>query len=49
MEIMFSGWDGGPDVLSQVSRPMPVPNANQVFVRIYSSAVSRADCLMVAG
>lgn len=53
METTFSAWDvshyGGPEVLKNVSRTVPVPTANQVLVRIRASAVTRADALMRAG
>lgn len=40
---------GGPDILAQVSRPMPVPDRNEVLIRVRASAVSRADGMMRAG
>ena len=40
---------GGPEQLSPVTRPMPVPDATGVLVRIHASAVTRADGMMRAG
>ncbi|MFT3721113.1 NADP-dependent oxidoreductase [Pseudorhodoferax sp.] len=40
---------GGPEVLHIVQRPMPVPTADQVVVRVVAAAVNPTDLLMRAG
>jgi NADPH:quinone reductase len=34
---------GGPEVLEVQERPMPVPAANEILVRVHASALNRAD------
>ncbi|WP_170207195.1 NAD(P)H-quinone oxidoreductase [Roseinatronobacter monicus] len=40
---------GGPDVLREVSRPVPVPGAGQVVIRMAYAGVNRPDALQRAG
>ncbi len=40
---------GGPDVLRPVTRPVPVPGAGQVVVRLAYAGVNRPDALQRAG
>ena len=40
---------GAPEVLHQVTRPVPTPGLTEVLIRIRASAVSRADGMMRAG
>ncbi len=40
---------GGPDVLTGVSRPVPVPGDEQILIRIEAAGVNRPDCLQRAG
>ena len=40
---------GGPDVLTVVSRPVPVPGDEQILIRIDAAGVNRPDCLQRAG
>ena len=53
MQTTFDAWNvrtyGGPEVLSPVSRKIPVPTQRQVLIRIRASAVTRADGMMRAG
>ena len=53
METTFHAWGvqryGGPDVLSPVTRDLPVCGDGQVLIRIRASAVTRADAMIRAG
>ncbi|MCR9134502.1 MAG: NAD(P)-dependent alcohol dehydrogenase [Alphaproteobacteria bacterium] len=53
MSDTFNAWSvgryGPPETLAPVVRPLPVPGANEVLIRIHASAVSRADGMMRAG
>lgn len=40
---------GGPDVLTPTERPMPVPGAGQVLLRVAYAGVNRPDALQRAG
>ncbi|MEO7086201.1 MAG: NAD(P)H-quinone oxidoreductase [Gemmatimonadaceae bacterium] len=40
---------GGPEVLEVQERPIPVPAANEVLVRVHASALNRADLLQREG
>ena len=40
---------GGPDVLQLQERPVPVPSAGEILVRVRSSAINRADVLQRMG
>jgi len=40
---------GGPEVLQLVQRPVPVPGAGEVLVRVAFAGVNRPDCLQRAG
>ncbi len=40
---------GGPDVLTPVMRPVPVPGADEVLIRIAAAGVNRPDCLQRRG
>ncbi len=40
---------GGPEVLTEVSRPIPAPADGQVLIRIDAAGVNRPDCLQRAG
>lgn len=40
---------GGPEVLTEVSRPVPAPGDGQVLIRIEAAGVNRPDCLQRAG
>lgn len=40
---------GGPDVLTPVTRPVPVPSAGQVLIRVAFAGVNRPDALQRAG
>jgi putative PIG3 family NAD(P)H quinone oxidoreductase len=40
---------GGPDVLTPVMRPVPVPAADEVLIRIAAAGVNRPDCLQRRG
>jgi putative PIG3 family NAD(P)H quinone oxidoreductase len=40
---------GGPDVLELLDRPLPVPGAGEVLVRVRASALNRADLIQRAG
>ncbi len=40
---------GGPDVLRPVTRPVPVPGAGEILIRIRAAGVNRPDALQRAG
>lgn len=40
---------GGPDVLKPVDRPMPVPTAGEVLIRVHAAGVNRPDILQRLG
>ncbi|MFZ4481247.1 MAG: NAD(P)H-quinone oxidoreductase [Rhodoferax sp.] len=40
---------GGPDVLRQVERPMPVPGAGELLIRVSAAGVNRPDVLQRTG
>ncbi len=40
---------GGPDVLVPVTRPVPVPRADEILIRVAAAGVNRPDCLQRAG
>ena len=40
---------GGPDVIAIESRPLPVPSASEILVRVRGSAINRADLLQRIG
>jgi NADPH2:quinone reductase len=40
---------GGPEVLEIQERPTPIPGPSEVLVRVYASALNRADLLQRAG
>lgn len=40
---------GGPDVFAIEQRPVPTPGADELLVRVYSSAINRADILQRMG
>lgn len=40
---------GGPEVLQSCTRPRPVPNADQVIIRVSHAGVNRPDALQRAG
>lgn len=40
---------GGPETLALLERPVPVPNAHEVLVRVHASAMNRADVLQRQG
>lgn len=40
---------GGPDVFEIQSRPLPVPGADELLVRVHTSAINRADLLQRMG
>ncbi len=40
---------GGPDVLRPVTRPVPVPGAGQILIRLAHAGVNRPDALQRAG
>ncbi|HEX2780324.1 MAG TPA: NAD(P)H-quinone oxidoreductase [Gemmatimonadaceae bacterium] len=40
---------GGPETLALQERPVPVPNAHEVLVRVHASAMNRADVLQRQG
>ena len=40
---------GGPEVLQSCTRPRPVPNADQVIIRVSYAGVNRPDALQRAG
>jgi NADPH:quinone reductase-like Zn-dependent oxidoreductase len=40
---------GGPDVLELVARPLPIPGAGTVRVRVLAAGVAYADVLMRKG
>lgn len=53
MTATLTAWSieryGAPDVLNQVTRPVPTPGPTEILIRIRASAVSRADGMMRAG
>jgi len=40
---------GGPDVLRSTHRPVPVPRAGEVLIRVAAAGVNRPDCLQRRG
>ena len=40
---------GGPDVLQAVERPLPIPNAGEVLIRVQAAGVNRPDVLQRKG
>lgn len=40
---------GGPEVLTPVVRPVPVPGADEVLIRVNAAGVNRPDCLQRRG
>ncbi len=40
---------GGPEVLVEVERPMPVPGPDELLVRVRAAGVNRPDCLQRQG
>ncbi len=40
---------GGPDVLLSTHRPLPVPGAGEVLIRVAAAGVNRPDCLQRRG
>jgi NADPH:quinone reductase len=49
MTAMAISAPGGPEVLQREQRPLPVPLADQVLVRVAYAGVNRPDCLQRAG
>lgn len=43
MRAVIASRPGGPEVLTMASRPVPVPDAGQVLVRIEAAGINRAD------
>lgn len=48
MRVMQFSRFGGPEVLELVERPIPVPDAGQVLVRVHAAGVNLAEALMRA-
>jgi NADPH:quinone reductase-like Zn-dependent oxidoreductase len=44
MKVAAQSRYGGPDVISIVQRPKPVPGAGEVLVEVHASTVTLADC-----
>lgn len=44
MKVAAQNRYGGPEVISVVERPMPVPGPGEVLVQVHSSTVTLADC-----
>jgi NADPH2:quinone reductase len=49
MRAIEIGEPGGPEVLRDVTRPLPVPGAGQVVIRLSYAGVNRPDALQRAG
>ncbi|HCP77258.1 NAD(P)H-quinone oxidoreductase [Neopusillimonas maritima] len=49
MKVVEITQAGGPEVLVPAERPMPVPNENEVLLRVISAGVNRPDALQRAG
>jgi NADPH2:quinone reductase len=49
MEVVEISKPGGPEVLRLASRPLPVPQAGEVLLRIAAAGVNRPDCLQRTG
>jgi NADPH:quinone reductase-like Zn-dependent oxidoreductase len=45
MKAIICDGFGGPEVLKIGIRPLPVPNENEVVIKIMYSAINRAECL----
>lgn len=50
-EMRAIGFDapGGPDVLSAIRAPIPVPRADEVLIRVHAAGVNRPDAAQRAG
>src|SRR5687767_2588593 len=40
---------GGPDVLRAVERPIPIPSAGEVLIRVAAAGINRPDAMQRAG
>lgn len=49
MNAIIAGRPGGPEVLEQVQRPLPLPGAGEVLIRVASAGVNRPDILQRNG
>lgn len=49
MRAVIAARPGGPDVLTVVERPRPVPGPGEVLVRVAAAGVNRADAVQRAG
>lgn len=49
MTAMEISEPGGPEVLTQTTRPVPVPAAGEVLIRVHWAGVNRPDALQRAG
>lgn len=49
MQVVEISRPGGPDVLQPAVRPVPVPRAGEVVIRVHTAGVNRPDCLQRAG
>ncbi len=49
MKAMEISVPGGPDVLREASRAVPVPGFDQILIRVSYAGVNRPDCLQRAG
>lgn len=49
MTAMEISEPGGPEVLTQTTRPMPVPAAGEVLIRVHWAGLNRPDALQRAG
>lgn len=49
MQAIVAERPGGPEVLSQVTRPVPRPGAGEVLIRVAAAGVNRPDILQRSG
>jgi NADPH:quinone reductase-like Zn-dependent oxidoreductase len=49
MNAIIAGRPGGPEVLEQVQRPIPMPGAGEVLIRVTGAGVNRPDILQRNG
>ncbi len=49
MKAIIANEPGGPDCLEMTERPVPVPDANQVLIKVAYAGVNRPDCIQRSG
>jgi NADPH:quinone reductase len=49
MQAIIATQAGGPDVLAQVERPLPVPGPGEVLIEVAGAGVNRPDLMQRSG